>query len=53
MSTFLSNIRLIIFAGLTFLSLWNLGYTGNSTIWFVMTILTMFRLLDEVDNRIN
>ncbi len=44
---FLYYLRLIIFTGLTFLSLWNLGYSGNSDVWIVLAILSSFRLFDE------
>ena len=49
MSKFLFYLRLIIFSGLTFLSLWNLGYTQNSDVWIVLAILSSFRLFDELD----
>ena len=49
MNKFLYYLRLIIFTGLTFLSLWNLGYSGNSDVWIVLTILSSFRLFDELD----
>ena len=49
MSRVLLNIRRIILGGLTFLSLWNLGYTGNSDVWLVLSVLSLFKFLEELD----